>query len=43
MCEVERNGMDGGVKRATNGRRISMEQERMIVWDRSEWRAVMNA
>ena len=31
------------VKRAFNKRRQSVEQGRMIVRDRSEWRAVVNA
>ena len=37
-----RTGWMDGVKRALNEREMSVEQGRMIVCDRSEWRAVVN-
>ena len=46
MCEVERkikNQMDGRCKRALNERGMSVEQGRMIVHHKSEWRAMVNA
>ena len=38
-----RTGWMDSLKIALNERRMSVEQGRMIVCDRSEWRAVVNA
>ena len=45
-CEIERkttNGICGWCEKKLNERGMSVKQERMIVLERSEWRAVVNA
>ena len=37
-----RTGWMDGVKRVWNEREMSVEQGKMIMYDRSEWRAVVN-
>ena len=43
LRERPRIGWMDGLKRVLNERGISVEQGRMIVHDRSEWTAVVNA
>ena len=42
LREKLRTGWMRGVKRALNGKRMTVEQGRMIVRHRSEWRAIVN-